>query len=115
MKWMAPEVLSHAPYTAKADVYSFSLIIWEVLVNHPFYEDYSFNSQIEIQVVNHDMRPTIPHNFSKKLRDLMKSAWSPDPKERPTCAELTNQLSSLTEIDVDSLPTIQAIGISTTA
>ena len=31
VKWMAPEVLSNAPYTTKADIYSFGLIIWEVI------------------------------------------------------------------------------------
>lgn len=31
--WMAPEVLTSRNYTAKADVFSFGIILWELLMN----------------------------------------------------------------------------------
>lgn len=30
-RWMAPEVIEHKPYGEKADVFSFAIVIWELL------------------------------------------------------------------------------------
>ena len=39
VKWMAPEVLTSSNYNEKADIYSFSLIMWEVLMLQNFFTD----------------------------------------------------------------------------
>lgn len=30
-RWMAPEVIEHKPYDEKADVFSFAVVLWELL------------------------------------------------------------------------------------
>jgi len=100
VKWMAPEVLSNLPYTDKADVYSFSLIIWEVLTGEKFFEEYKFNSQIEIQVVNHNTRPPIPNGMSNNMKQLITQCWDVDPDKRPTCSEITKILKTMTDKDM---------------
>lgn len=30
-RWMAPEVIEHKPYDEKADVFSFGVVMWELL------------------------------------------------------------------------------------
>lgn len=30
-RWMAPEVIEHKPYDEKADVFSFGVVLWELL------------------------------------------------------------------------------------
>ncbi|AES59821.2 ACT-like tyrosine kinase family protein [Medicago truncatula] len=40
-RWMAPEVIEHKPYNQKADVFSFGIIIWELLTRKLPYEDLS--------------------------------------------------------------------------
>ena len=101
VKWMSPEVLSNAPYTDKSDVYSLGLIVWEVLMQQPFFEELKFNSQIEIQVVNHDMRPPIPKHYSSKMRKLLTSSWAPNPNDRPTMQEVTEILEKISIKDIE--------------
>lgn len=38
-RWMAPEMMKHKPYGRKVDVYSFGLILWEMLTGSVPYED----------------------------------------------------------------------------
>jgi serine/threonine protein kinase len=30
-RWMAPEVIEHKPYDRKADIFSFGIVLWELL------------------------------------------------------------------------------------
>lgn len=39
--WMAPEVLENSPYTQKADVYSFGIVMWEILAREPPFATHS--------------------------------------------------------------------------
>ena len=38
-RWMAPEMIKHKPYGKKVDVYSFGLILWELVAGTIPYED----------------------------------------------------------------------------
>ena len=99
VKWMAPETLSNAPYTTKADIYSFGLIIWEVITRRPFFEEFKFNAQIEVQVVNHNARPPIS-TFSPMLQEVIQQIWHADPSERPSAAALVSVISKWTPDDL---------------
>ena len=38
-RWMAPEVIEHKPYDTKADVFSFAIVLWELLTCKVPYSD----------------------------------------------------------------------------
>ena len=99
VKWMAPEVLSNGPYSDKADIYSFSLIMWEVLMQKKFFEEFKFNSQLEVQVVNHDFRPPLPEEMSSAMKQLIQDCWSPDPDSRPPAPEIIKRLLKMSVDD----------------
>ena len=101
VKWMAPEILSNAKYTTKADVYSFALIAWEVMVGERFFEEFQFSSQVEIQVVNHNVRPSLDSIKSENVKKMINSCWVGDPEERPDATEIVQFLSSLNISEFD--------------
>jgi hypothetical protein len=60
--WMAPEVIIGEKYTEKADVYSFGIILWEIMTRMEPYPDKEA-MQIVLQVVKDGLRPTIPMEY----------------------------------------------------
>jgi serine/threonine protein kinase len=73
--WMAPEVILGEKYTEKADVYSFGVILWEIMTRKEPYEDKEA-MQIVLEVVNKGLRPKIPpHYFDCPLVPLMRDCW----------------------------------------
>ena len=101
VKWMSPEVLSNAPYTDKSDIYSLALIIWEVLMQEPFFEELKFNYQIEIQVVNDNYRPPLIRGIPEKTRELITECWSPHPEDRPSASEIVKRLKDFSSEDFE--------------
>merc|ERR1712137_314327 len=86
--WMAPEVLQNKPYDESADVYSFGIVLWELLTQEdPFKEVETFSAMIDSVVGGHK-RPTIPENCPKKLARLIEVCWDADPKKRPTFSQI---------------------------
>lgn len=86
-RWMAPEVIEHKPYDHKADVFSFAVVLWELLTGKLPYE-YLTPLQAAVGVVQKGLRPTIPKNTHPKLAELLERCWQQDPALRPDFSEI---------------------------
>ncbi|CAJ2675812.1 unnamed protein product [Trifolium pratense] len=93
-RWMAPEVIQHKPYNHKADVFSFGIILWELLTRKLPYEDLS-PLQAAIGVVHKDLRPEIPRDTHPKLVELIHRCWHKDPCLRPDFSEIIKFLQHI--------------------
>ncbi|KAL3539115.1 hypothetical protein ACH5RR_002481 [Cinchona calisaya] len=93
-RWMAPEVIEHKPYDQKADVFSFGIVVWELLTGKLPYE-YLTPLQAAIGVVQKDLRPTIPKHTHPKLADLLERCWQQDSTLRPDFSEIIEILQQI--------------------
>ncbi len=77
LTWMAPEVLRGETYTAKADIYSYGVVLWEILTGKV---------------------PVIPISFDNipdPYVTLIQSCMAEQPLRRPSAQEIVTQLESI--------------------
>ncbi|KAE9599279.1 hypothetical protein Lal_00044022 [Lupinus albus] len=81
-RWMAPEMIKRKSYGKKVDVYSFGLMLCEMVTGTIPYEDMT-PIQAAFAVVNKNSRPFIPTNCPPVMRALIEQCWSSQPDKRP--------------------------------
>ncbi|CAB4296097.1 unnamed protein product [Prunus armeniaca] len=93
-RWMAPEVIEHKPYDHKADVFSFGVVLWELLTGKLPYENLT-PLQAAVGVVQKGLRPTIPRHTNPMLMELMERCWQQEPSLRPEFSEIVKMLQHI--------------------
>ncbi|KAE8715576.1 ACT-like protein tyrosine kinase family protein isoform 2 [Hibiscus syriacus] len=93
-RWMAPEVIEHKPYDHKADVFSFGVVLWELLTGKLPYENLT-PLQAAVGVVQKGLRPVIPRHTQPKFVELLERCWQQDPSLRPEFSEISNILEDM--------------------
>lgn len=96
--WTAPEVLKKNLYTSKADVYSFGLVLWEIIVRRVPFEDV-LPFQLILRVTE-GMRPTIPQDCPGMYQSLMTMCWQDDYKRRPSFSKILTLLEAADQATV---------------
>eukprot|EP00928_Gymnodinium_smaydae_P086826 TRINITY_DN71249_c0_g1_i1.p1 TRINITY_DN71249_c0_g1~~TRINITY_DN71249_c0_g1_i1.p1 ORF type:complete len:306 (+),score=46.86 TRINITY_DN71249_c0_g1_i1:106-1023(+) len=94
--WMAPEVFMGTKYSSKADVFSFGIVIYEVVCRHMAFEDKDADSAG--QLIAAGQRPTfehVPQSAPPELVNLMQRCWAQSPVERPTFTEIYAELVAI--------------------
>lgn len=82
LPYMAPEVAQCKPYDTKCDVYSFSILLWELLALQPAFTSCSPDVFLD-RVVIKNQRPVINEKWPPLTRIMIPEAWAKDPKARP--------------------------------
>nr|GME09893.1 serine/threonine-protein kinase STY17-like [Ipomoea batatas] len=95
-RWMAPEVIEHKPYNHKVDVFSFGIVLWELLTGEIPYV-FLTPLQAAIGVVQQGLRPNIPKHTHPKLAELLENCWHQDPTKRPEFSEILEILKQISD------------------
>ena len=72
--WMAPEVIRNDPVNDKCDVYSFAIVLWELMTRQTPWEGMEA-AQIMFAVAGFDRRPPLPDDCPPAFAQLITSCW----------------------------------------
>ncbi|CAN6452372.1 unnamed protein product [Victoria cruziana] len=93
-EWMAPEVLRDEPSNEKCDVYSFGVILWELVTMQQPWS--SLNpAQVVAAVGFQNKRLQIPSYVNPKVASIIESCFANDPWKRPSFSSIMDSLKSL--------------------
>ncbi|XP_014756465.1 serine/threonine-protein kinase STY17 isoform X2 [Brachypodium distachyon] len=92
-RWMAPEVINHKPYDHKADVFSFAIVLWElVTLKVPYDKMTPLQAALGVR---QGFRLEIPPRVHPGLSKLIQQCWDEDPNARPVFGEIIIQLEDI--------------------
>ena len=93
-RWMAPEVIAHSKYSLSADVYSFAIVLWEIVCEgHVPYPEHT-PLQAAVAVVQKGIRPILPYNSHPIMMNAMERCWVSEPENRPRFTDLVMDFES---------------------
>ncbi|XP_072956740.1 uncharacterized protein [Typha angustifolia] len=96
LPWMAPELLNGGSnkVSEKVDVFSFGIVMWEILTGEEPYANMHYGAIIG-GIVNNTLRPPVPSSCDLEWRRLMEQCWAPDPVRRPSFTEVAGRLRAM--------------------
>ncbi|KAF7267700.1 hypothetical protein GWI33_019092 [Rhynchophorus ferrugineus] len=93
--WMAPEVFTSSQYTESCDVFSWGIILWEVISRKkPFYKNASSAFSI-MWAVHKGKRPPLIRDCPPSIEKLMTDSWDHDPQKRPSMKQIANKMQQI--------------------
>lgn len=91
IRWMAPENLSDGVFTSDSDVWSFGVVLYEILTLAEIpYQGFS-NEEVLHHVLRKGML-NIPRNCPETIQKIMEKCFKWRPSERPTFMEIVSEL-----------------------
>lgn len=96
LPWMAPELLNGGSnkVSEKVDVFSFGIVMWEILTGEEPYANMHYGAIIG-GIVNNTLRPPVPASCDPEWRRLMEQCWAPDPQQRPSFTQIASRLRAM--------------------
>lgn len=91
VKYMAPEVANMMPYNFSVDVYSFGLVLWQILSCEEPYYKFTLR-MIETYVIRDGIRPKVNPKWKRSLRELITNCWDPISNKRPNFEQVMKYL-----------------------
>jgi serine/threonine protein kinase len=91
-QYAAPEIFTNVAYTNKVDVYSFTLILYEILFGEPVFSSSLGVLELGKQKEQRDAA-AIPSDVPPFVGQLIRRGWSPTAAERPSFEEILQELS----------------------
>uniref|UniRef100_A0A665V6C4 receptor protein-tyrosine kinase n=1 Tax=Echeneis naucrates TaxID=173247 RepID=A0A665V6C4_ECHNA len=94
IRWTAPEAIAFRKFTSASDVWSYGIVMWEVMSfgERPYWD---MSNQDVINAIEQDYRLPPPPDCPTHLHQLMLDCWQKDRSARPRFTELVSALDKL--------------------
>ncbi|XP_061389167.1 tyrosine kinase receptor Cad96Ca [Musca vetustissima] len=100
IRWMAIESLYDNIFSAKSDIWSFGILMWEIVtLGSTPYPGYS--AAEVMRKVRDGYRLEKPEHCRRELYNIMYYCWSKDPNDRPSFEELVQMLDRLLQAEME--------------
>lgn len=83
LRYMAPEVARRLPYNRSVDVYSFGILLWQILSLQQPFEGYDVEKHSNKVVYGSDRPKLDTKRWSTEICNLLSQCWSSHIPERP--------------------------------
>jgi TPR repeat protein len=93
VRYAAPEQGYDGPHTKKLDVFSFGLILYEIIGNLPVFGAQDSDLDVARRLQSRDL-PNIPGEFGRLMQELIPRCWSWEPESRPSFDEIFRKFES---------------------
>lgn len=100
IKWTAPEAASYSKFSTKSDVWSFGIVLYEIITYGKVPYPSMSNTEVLTQV-EHGYRMPCPQGCPPALYEIMYECWHKDPLKRPTFDTLKWKLDEFFETDTN--------------
>lgn len=94
LRYIAPENYANKPYNLSADVYSLSIIIWEILSIKRAYMNMTVDMVKERVIKTHERPPIDEGKWGPAVTHMLRHGWHFDPKSRPSAGAIKRILKS---------------------
>eukprot|EP00727_Mastigamoeba_balamuthi_P004934 m51a1_g14439 hypothetical protein, erroneous fusion (1084) ;mRNA; f:555747-560437 len=109
-EYIAPEAWMKHEMSEKCDVYSFGITMWQIVTRRlPFGELHSIfdlHSKIE-----NGFRPE-PLSEESPLKEVVESCWDANPSQRPTAAEVYDELNRISQLRSGTSSSVSSLSSS---
>ncbi|XP_048220367.1 ephrin type-A receptor 5 isoform X16 [Perognathus longimembris pacificus] len=94
IRWTAPEAIAFRKFTSASDVWSYGIVMWEVVSygERPYWE---MTNQDVIKAVEEGYRLPSPMDCPAALYQLMLDCWQKERNSRPKFDDIVNMLDKL--------------------
>ncbi|KAL7716585.1 Serine-threonine protein kinase [Entamoeba marina] len=92
--WLAPEILNGEPFTIMADIYSFGIVLWEIVTRKKPFSDIKFMADLVGRILLGE-RPHFDDFTNKNYIELCETCWMDEPTSRPKISDVLFVLKEL--------------------
>ncbi|XP_073889888.1 ephrin type-A receptor 3 isoform X5 [Macaca fascicularis] len=94
IRWTSPEAIAYRKFTSASDVWSYGIVLWEVMSygERPYWE---MSNQDVIKAVDEGYRLPPPMDCPAALYQLMLDCWQKDRNNRPKFEQIVSILDKL--------------------